>query len=157
MKEDKKLLDTLQTFVLSLQERPSWNTYFMGIAILLSARSSCERLHVGCVLVSGEKNKNRIIAAGYNGHLPGLSHKSIVRDGHEQATVHAEQNALADAARRGVTTQNAVAYITHYPCITCAKLLLAAGIKHCYYHEDYHNDELVAWLFSEANVTLEQF
>ena len=103
------------------------------------------------------KNKNRIIAAGYNGFLPGLPHHSIVRDGHEQATVHAEQNALADAARRGVTTQDSIAYVTHFPCINCAKMLLAAGIKYCYYHEDYHNDSLVADLFKEANVPLEKY
>ena len=155
--EDKKWLDTLQQTLQEFPGRPSWNTYFMAIALLLSARSSCERLHVGCVLVSGTGNKNRIIAAGYNGFLPGLPHKSIVKDGHEQATVHAEQNALADAARRGVTTQDAIAYVTHFPCINCAKMLLAAGIIHCYYHEDYHNDDLVAELFKEAGVGLEKY
>lgn len=155
--EDKAWLDTLQQVVLKHPGRPSWNTYFMSIALLLSARSSCERLHVGCVLVSGVGNKNRIIAAGYNGFLPGLPHKSIVKDGHEQATVHAEQNALADAARRGVTIQNAIAYVTHFPCINCAKMLLAAGINHCYYHEDYRNVDLVFELFKEAGIGLEKY
>jgi dCMP deaminase len=155
--EDKAWLDTLQQVVLKHPGRPSWNTYFMSIALLLSARSSCERLHVGCVLVSGVGNKNRIIAAGYNGFLPGLPHRSIVKDGHEQATVHAEQNALADAARRGVTIQNAIAYVTHFPCINCAKMLLAAGINHCYYHEDYRNDNLVFELFKEAGIGLEKY
>ncbi len=157
MLEDKKWLDLLQNTIDQLDSRPSWNLYFMSIALLLAARSSCERLHVGCILVSGEENKNRIIAAGYNGFLTGLEHKSIVRDGHEQATVHAEQNAIADAARRGVTTQGAIAYITHFPCINCAKILLAAGIKKCYYHKDYYNDTLVAHLFKEAKVDLEKF
>jgi len=157
MMEDKKWLNLLTKSLSTLNDRPSWNTYFMSIAILLSTRSSCQRLHVGCVLVSGNENPNRIIAAGYNGFLPGLPHRSIIKEGHEQATVHAEQNALADAARRGVTTQNAIAYITHFPCINCAKILLAAGIKHCYYHEDYHNDPLVHEIFQEANVKLEQF
>ena len=155
--EDKKWLNLLTESLSTLNDRPSWNTYFMSIAILLSTRSSCQRLHVGCVLVSGNENPNRIIAAGYNGFLPGLPHRSMIKEGHEQATVHAEQNALADAARRGVTTQDAIAYITHYPCINCAKILLAAGIKHCYYHEDYHNDPLVYEIFQEANVKLEQF
>lgn len=157
MMEDKKWLNLLTESLSTLNDRPSWNTYFMSIAILLSTRSSCQRLHVGCVLVSGNENPNRIIAAGYNGFLPGLPHRSMIKEGHEQATVHAEQNALADAARRGVTTQDAIAYITHYPCINCAKILLAAGIKHCYYHEDYHNDPLVYEIFQEANVKLEQF
>lgn len=157
MLEDKKWLNLLETTIDQLEGRPSWNLYFMSIALLLSARSSCERLHVGCVLVSGKENKHRIIAAGYNGFLAGLPHESIVRDGHEQATVHAEQNALADAARRGVTTQDAIAYVTHFPCINCAKMLLAAGIKKCYYYKDYHNDNLVVHLFESANVGLEQF
>ena len=155
--EDKKWLDALQQLIKGLPGRPSWNSYFMSIALLLSARCSCERLHVGCVLVSGSGNKNRIIAAGYNGFLPGLPHKSIVKDGHEQATVHAEQNALADAARRGVSIQNAIAYVTHFPCINCAKMLLAAGINYCYYHEDYHNDDLVFELFKEAGIGLEKY
>lgn len=157
MLEDKKWLNLLETTIDQLDGRPSWNLYFMSIALLLSARSSCERLHVGCVLVSGKGNKHRIIAAGYNGFLAGLPHESIVRDGHEQATVHAEQNALADAARRGVTTQDAIAYVTHFPCINCAKMLLAAGIKKCYYYKDYYNDDLVVRLFKSANVGLEQF
>lgn len=157
MMEDKQWLNTLQETLQNLQHRPSWHTYFMSIAMLLSARSSCQRLHVGCVLVSGEGNKNRIIAAGYNGFLPGLPHQSIMRDGHEQASVHAEQNALADAARRGVSTQGAITYITHFPCINCAKMLLASGIKQCYYHNDYRNDELVFELFKSAGVELEQF
>lgn len=157
MTEDKKWLDVLGKTIQELDGRPSWHTYFMAIALLLAARSSCNRLHVGCVFVSGQKNKNRIIAAGYNGFLPGLPHKSIVRDGHEQATVHAEQNALADAARRGISVQDAIVYVTHFPCINCAKMLLAAGISHCYFHENYHNDNLVVELFEEAKVGLDQF
>ena len=65
MLEDKKWLNLLETTIDQLDGRPSWNLYFMSIALLLSARSSCERLHVGCVLVSGKENKHRIIAAGY--------------------------------------------------------------------------------------------
>jgi dCMP deaminase len=81
--------------------RPSWDEYFMATAVLMSTRSNCERLHVGCVIVTGGARKNRLVAAGYNGYLPGTPHVSRLRDGHEQATVHAEQNAVADAARRG--------------------------------------------------------
>ena len=78
-----------------------------------------------------------------NGFLPGCPHKSIVRNGHEQATVHAEQNAIADCARRGAACEGTIAYITHYPCIICTRMLLAAGIKEINYIEDYKNDELV--------------
>ena len=81
-------------------QRPTWDQYFISAAILIASRSTCSRLNVGCVIVSGGEHKNRIIAAGYNGYLPGAPHCSQVRDGHEMATVHAEQNAIADAARR---------------------------------------------------------
>jgi deoxycytidylate deaminase len=90
--------------------RPSWDEYFMATAVLMSSRSNCERLHVGCVIVTGGERKNRIVAAGYNGFLPGTPHVSRVRAGHEQATVHAEQNAVADAARRGSSVEGCVAY-----------------------------------------------
>ena len=147
-------VDQLQQHVQALSERPSWPVYFMATAILLSARSTCHRLHVGCVVVS---DSNRIIASGYNGFLPGAPHESVVRDNHEQMTVHAEQNAITDAARRGVSTHHATAYITHFPCINCAKLLLAAGIQHCVYRENYQNDALVIQLFNEHNIPLEPF
>jgi dCMP deaminase len=118
-----------------------WDDYFISTALLISCRSSCHRLHVGCVLV---KN-NRIISAGYNGFLPNACHISIVKiDGsssNEQATVHAEQNAISDCANRGVSTEGATAYITHYPCINCFKILVASGIKEIKYLNDYKNDE----------------
>ena len=134
--------------------RPSWDEYFMATAALIASRSSCERLHVGCVLVTGGDRKNRIVAAGYNGFLPGTPHTSRVRDGHEQATVHAEQNAIADAARRGSSVEGCVAYVTHYPCINCAKILAAAGIAELKYHEDYSNDPLVTQIMDDAGVKI---
>ena len=132
--------------------RPSWDDYFMATAVLLSTRSPCERLHVGCVLVSAGERKNRIVAAGYNGFLPGVAHSSRVRDGHEQATVHAEQNAIADAARRGSAVDGCIAYVTHFPCINCAKILAAAGISQIRYRADYLNDPLVAPLLADSGV-----
>ena len=120
-------------------ERPSWDEYFKKICLVTKERSSCHRLQVGCLLVKD----NRIISQGYNGFLPGCPHKSIVRDNHEQSTVHAEQNAICDCAKRGVNCNGSIAYITHYPCIICCKLLLASGIKEIKYIEDYKNDELV--------------
>ena len=132
----------------SWENRLSWDGYFMSIAFLISSRSTCDRLHVGCVLVKD----TRIISVGYNGFLPKLPHKSCVRDGHEQATVHSEQNAITDCAKRGVSTDNATAYITHYPCINCCKILCAAGIKKIFYHSDYKNDPLVGELLLMANI-----
>ncbi len=134
--------------------RPSWDEYFMATAVLMSTRSNCERLHVGCVIVTGGARKNRLVAAGYNGYLPGTPHVSRQRDGHEQATVHAEQNAIADAARRGSSVEGCVAYVTHYPCINCAKILAAAGIAEVRYRADYHNDPIVAPLLGEAGVKI---
>ena len=128
--------------------RPNWDDYFKEIVLVTKKRSACERLQVGCLLVKD----NRIISAGYNGFLPGCPHKSIVRNNHEQATIHAEQNALADCAKRGVSCLNATAYITHYPCIICCRLLLAAEIKEIKYIEDYKNDELVDVFCKQCDV-----
>jgi Deoxycytidylate deaminase len=146
------LVDWVSRAVGNLENRPSWDDYFMATALLLSTRSPCERLHVGCVIVSGGDRKNRIVAAGYNGFLPGTPHVSRVRDGHEQATVHAEQNAIADAARRGSPVEGCIAYVTHFPCINCAKILAASGIAEIRYRSDYHNDPLVAPLLADAGI-----
>ena len=130
--------------------RPSWTEYFKKIALVTSERSPCDRLKVGCVLVKD----NRIVSQGYNGFLPGCPHDSIVREGHEQATVHAEQNAIADCARRGAACEGTIAYVTHYPCIICARMLLAAGIKEINYIEDYKNDILVQLFCEQLNVKI---
>jgi dCMP deaminase len=134
--------------------RPSWDEYFMATAKLIASRSNCERLKVGCVIVTGGERKHRLVAAGYNGWLPGTPHASRMRDGHEQATVHAEQNAIADAARRGSSVDGCTAYVTHYPCINCAKILAASGIAEIRYHEDYHNDPLVRPILQDARVRI---
>lgn len=126
----------------------------MAMATLIATRSNCERLHVGCVLVTSGPRKNRLVAAGYNGYLPGTPHVSRVRDGHEQATVHAEQNAVADAARRGSSVEGCIAYLTHYPCLHCAKILAASGIVEVRYRIDYRNDPLVQLLLEEAGVKI---
>jgi dCMP deaminase len=132
--------------------RPTWNEYFKEIVQVTAKRSPCERLQVGCLLVKD----NRIVSQGYNGFLPGCEHKSIVRDGHEQATVHAEQNAIADCAKRGVSCEGCTAYITHYPCIICCRILLAAGVKQIKYIHNYRNDELVPYFIESMNGELEQ-
>ena len=132
--------------------RPTWNEYFKQIVEVTAKRSSCERLKVGCLLVKD----NRIVAQGYNGFLPGCSHFSIVRNGHEQSTVHAEQNAITDCAKRGVSCLGSTAYITHYPCIICCKLLIASGIKEIKYINDYKNDELVPKYLEESKVSIER-
>jgi len=129
----------LETVIDSWETRMDWDDYFMSMALLISSRSSCDRLHVGCVLVKD----THVISVGYNGFLAGLPHESKVVGGHEQATVHAEQNAIADCAKRGISTIGATAYITHYPCINCFKILISAGIAEIKYHKEYKNDPLV--------------
>lgn len=123
-------------------DRITWQDYFMKAATLASIRSPCERLKVGCVLVKD----NRLISMGYNGFLAGTEHRSIVRHGHEQATIHAEINAITDAAKRGVSIDGAEAYITHYPCLNCFKALASSGIKKIYYEIDYNNDPMLGEL-----------
>ena len=132
--------------------RPSWDEYFKEIVQVTAKRSACERLQVGCLLVKD----NRIVSQGYNGFLPGCEHTSIIRDGHEQATIHAEQNAIADCAKRGVSCEDCTAYITHYPCVICCRILLAAGIKNIKYINNYNNDELVAHFTEMMNVSTVQ-
>ena len=149
-------VDLVEKAAAEFPQRPSWDEYFMATAVLIASRSNCERLNVGCVLVTGGARKNRLVAAGYNGHLPGTPHVSRMRDGHEQSTVHAEQNAVADAARRGSPVEGCVAYVTHFPCINCAKILAAAGITEVRYRHDYMNDPLVAPLLAEAGVKVLQ-
>jgi dCMP deaminase len=145
-------VDLIAAAAETFPHRPSWDEYFMATAVLMASRSNCERLHVGCVIVTGGARKNRLVAAGYNGFLPGTPHVSRVRGGHEQATVHAEQNAVADAARRGSSVEGCVAYVTHFPCINCAKILAAAGIAEIKYRLDYSNDPLVEPLLADAGV-----
>ena len=132
--------------------RPSWDDYYREIVQVTAKRSPCTRKHVGCLLVKD----NRIVSQAYNGFLPGCPHKSIVRNNHEQATIHAEQNALCDCANRGVSCKDAIAYITHYPCLICARLLIASGIKEIKYIDDYKNDELVNYFALQKNVTIKK-
>ena len=133
-----------------MTDRPSWDEYFKEIVQVTSKRSPCDRLKVGCLLV----HKNRIISQGYNGFLPDCPHESIVRNNHEQATIHAEQNAICDCAKRGVSSSECVVYITHYPCIICTRLLLASGISEIKYIEDYKNDELVEYFCKQKNIAI---
>ena len=135
-----------------MNNRPSWDEYFKQLVEITSTRSSCERLHVGCLFVKD----NRIIAQGYNGYIAGCEHKMVLKDNHNIGTIHAEQNAITDCAKRGVSCNECTAYITHYPCYNCMKLLVSCGIKEIKYNNDYKNDILVAELAKEANINIIQ-
>jgi len=132
--------------------RPSWEEYFKVIVENTATRSPCHRLKVGCLLTKD----NRIISQGYNGFLPGAPHESIVENNHEQATVHAEQNAIADCAKRGTSCDGCTVYITHYPCIHCFKIMAASGIKRIKYINDYRNDKNVDKLSHLSNVIIQK-
>ncbi len=151
MEHPLELLEkTIQT-IQSHEQRLNWNEYFMSIALLISCRSPSQRLKVGSVIVKD----NRIISSGYNGFPSGCEHLSIMKDGHEQNTIHAEQNAISDAARRGTSIENATMYITHFPCIHCTKYIISSGIKKVYYHKDYRNDELCIELLKQSSIKLD--
>tara|TARA_X000000368_G_scaffold234516_1_gene185262 strand:+ start:7843 stop:8259 length:417 start_codon:yes stop_codon:yes gene_type:complete len=131
-------------------QRPSWEEYFKDLVNLTASRSSCDRLNVGCIFVK----ENRIIAQGYNGYISGCEHKMVMRDNHNIATIHAEQNTITDCAKRGVSSDGCTAYITHYPCYNCMKLMVSSGINSIKYINDYKNDELVYKLAYEKNISI---
>ena len=139
--------------------RPSWETYFMDIARLVASRSTCRRRSVGAVIV---KDK-RILSTGYNGAPSGLSHcldigclreKLMVASGqrHELCRgIHAEQNAIIQAAYHGFSIKTSILYCTNLPCSICTKMIINAGICRIYYQEGYA-DELSLTMLGEAGV-----
>lgn len=136
-------------------KRPDWDQYFLKLAMLASERSTCPRMHCGCVLV---KDKN-VIATGYNGSIPGDEHCDdagcLVVDNHCVRTVHAEMNALIQAAKRGHAVEGATAYVTNMACTTCAKALVTAGIKRVVVFSDFH-DTLATEFFKKGGVKVEK-
>jgi len=140
--------DELINKIRSYNKRLSWDEYFISIAFLIASRSPSDRLHVGSVIVK----ENRIISAGYNGYPAGAPHISIVRNNHEQNAIHSEQNAVSDAAKRGVSIENSTIYVTHFPCINCAKTIISSGIKNVKYKEEYKHDDLVDKLFEISEI-----
>ena len=122
--------------------RVSWETYFMNIATEVSTRSTCDRKHVGAVIV---RNKN-ILSTGYNGSIKGLPHCDEVGhemvDGHCIRTTHAEANAIVQAAKNGVSIDNSEIFVTASPCYNCFKLIANSGIKVIYYRELYRDQRI---------------
>lgn len=139
--------------------RPSWDEYFMSIADMVKTRSTCTRRQVGAVIV---KDK-RILTTGYNGTPAGLKHCSEVGCLREQLGIpsgqrhelcrgiHAEQNAIIQAANFGVPIQGGTIYVTLSPCILCTKMLINAGITRIVAKEAY-NDELALKMLEESGI-----
>ena len=121
--------------------RPDWDSYFMKIAYAVSERSTCDRAYVGCVLVRDK----RILTTGFNGSPAGQSHCDeighLLVDGHCMRTIHAETNAIIQAAVHGVSSRDSTCYVTHFPCINCSKALINAGIARLVYHVAYRIDD----------------
>jgi dCMP deaminase len=144
--------------------RPSWDEYFMEITHLVARRSTCLRRQVGAVLV---KDKN-ILATGYNGSPAGVAHcldvgclreKLQVPSGerHELCRgLHAEQNAIIQAAKHGTNIEGAILYCTTMPCIICSKMIINAGIRRVVYEEGY-SDQLATEMIADSGVLVEKF
>jgi len=119
-----------------LDQRPSWDEYFMRIAREVATRATCLRRHVGAVIV----RDRRILSTGYNGSPPGQEHCTevgcLMEDGRCIRTLHAEQNALMQAALHGVSTAGATVYSTCRPCHVCARMIVAAGITRVVFSGD---------------------
>ncbi|HEU4728747.1 MAG TPA: cytidine/deoxycytidylate deaminase family protein [Kofleriaceae bacterium] len=125
-----------------IRPRASWDEYFMSIAQVVATRSTCPRKFVGAVLV-----RNRtILSTGYNGSIRGMPHCSeaghMMEDGHCVATIHAEANAIIQAARNGVNIDGATNYVTASPCWSCFKQLANAGIVRIAYGEFYRDERI---------------
>ncbi len=136
-------------------KRPNWDEYFLKLAMLASERATCPRMHCGCVLV---RNKN-VIATGYNGSIPGDDHCEdvgcLLVDNHCVRTVHAEMNALLQAAKSGHRVDGATAYVTNMSCTNCSKALIAAGVKRIVIFSDYH-DTMAETFFAKASVIIDR-
>jgi len=137
--------------------RPDWDSYFMKIAAAVSERSTCDRAMVGCVLVLDK----RILTTGFNGSPAGQEHCDevghLMVDGHCVRTIHAETNAIIQAALHGVSTRGATCYVTHLPCINCTKALINAGITRIVYGEAYRMDENAIKFLQTADIKFVQF
>ncbi|MGX4592736.1 deoxycytidylate deaminase [Leuconostoc sp. JNUCC 76] len=137
-------------------QRISWHQYFIAQAAILSTRSTCTRLHVGAIIV----RDHRIIASGYNGSVSGTPHCTevgdLMVDGHCIRAVHAEQNALMQAAKMGITIAGSEVYVTDVPCVQCTKLLLQAGINKIYFMRDYRNNPFAEELLAQKGIELKQ-
>jgi dCMP deaminase len=123
--------------------RVSWDRYFMNLAREAATRSTCPRKAVGAIIVRDKA----VLATGYNGSLRGLPHCTevgcLMENGHCVRTVHAEANALLQAARHGVTIEGAQIYVTASPCWVCFKLIVNAGIKRILYGEFYRDTRII--------------
>ena len=135
------------------EKRIDWNEYFMNIAGQVATRSTCDRKHVGAVIV----RDRTILSTGYNGSLRGALHCDDaghdMENGHCVRTVHAEANAVAQAAKHGIRIDASEIYVTASPCLTCFKLIVNAGIIKVYYKEFYRDNRITEYA-KQADIKL---
>lgn len=142
--------------------RPSWDDYFIQMCHLVSTRATCDRKHVGAVLV----RDRRVLSTGYNGSPPGEPHCDdaghdlvLLADGTKNCvrTIHAEANAILQAAKYGVSVQGTTLFTNTYPCWPCAKMILGAGIVEVVVDADYNNDPRVEAAFTSKSVSVRRY
>jgi len=125
-----------------MDRRASWDEYFMNIARMVATRATCDRKHVGAVLV----RDRTLLSTGYNGSIRGLAHCNevghMMEDNHCVRTVHAEANAIIQAAKNGVGVDGATIYTTASPCWPCFKLIANSGLKRIVFGEFYRDDRI---------------
>jgi len=123
-------------------QRASWDEYFMNIARVVASRATCDRKYVGSVIVRDKT----ILSTGYNGSIRGMPHCSevghMMEEGHCVATIHAETNAVLQAAKNGVSIDGATVYVTASPCWSCFKMITNAGIRRIVYGEFYRDNRI---------------
>ncbi|MEF9953166.1 MAG: dCMP deaminase family protein [Clostridium sp.] len=147
-----------------VQSRPDWDSYFLEIANVIKKRSTCLRRQIGAVIVKD----NRILTTGYNGVPPNIEHcdtRGCLRQElnipsgqkHELCrALHAEQNAITQAAKNGISIDGATIYITAQPCIICTKLIMGCGISRVVYEGEYP-DELSLKMLQESHIIVEKY
>ncbi|MCU0609001.1 MAG: dCMP deaminase family protein [Chitinispirillaceae bacterium] len=137
------------------RKRASWDEYFMRIAVQAGTRSTCDRKHVGAVIVRDKT----ILSTGYNGSIRGMPHCDdrghMMEDSHCVATVHAEANAIIQAAKHGTSINGADIYVTASPCWNCFKLIANSGIRRIFFHEFYRDERILA-IAPQAGIELKQ-
>jgi dCMP deaminase len=135
------------------ESRATWHEYFMNIADQVATRSTCDRKHVGAVIVRDKT----ILSTGYNGSLRDAPHCDDVghdmENGHCVRTVHAEANAVAQAAKHGIMIDASEMYVTASPCLTCFKLIGNAGIRVIFYKE-FYRDQRITDYADQAGIKL---
>ena len=137
-------------------DRPSWDEYFMQITFQVAKRSTCPRAAVGAVIVRDK----RILTTGYNGAPAGLEHCTeagcLMVNDHCVRTLHAEQNAIIQGALHGVDVSSSTIYVTHQPCLNCAKMIINAGVERVVYAGHYP-DETACTFLEEAGIVLSKY